>query len=186
MSEQPARYQRSFSGLIGALLVLILVVGTFVVFRGLNRSDPADPVQEVDYLQSVRFARDAADFELLAPRQLPAGWIATSVRFQDADPDKQSWHLGLLTQDRRYVGLEQARRSAAEMVARHVDEDARRAGEVDIDGTAWQSWTDPGRSATDPNGEGDLALVNQRRDVTTLVVGTDSLEALTGFVQLLR
>ena len=188
MSEQPARRETSFAGLLGALLVLLLGIGAFVVLRDVNRVDPGSPVQAVDYAQPARFAQRVAEFELLAPRELPEGWISTSVRFED-DPEEQSWHVGLLTDEQRYIGLEQAERTVAAMVADFVDEEAVEAGEVDVDGTTWARWTDPERDPeADPAeaSEGDLALVGETDGATTLVVGTVSQDQLTEVVASLR
>jgi len=187
VSEQSGRYERSFGGMVGALLVLLLLVGVFVVLRDLNRVDPVDPVQSVDYAQPARFARESAAFDVLAPRRLPAGWIATSVRFRDGETG--SWHLGCLTGERRYVGLEQAQRPVSSMVSDFVDENARAGSEVRIDGQTWLAYADPGRDpGADPTTapEGDLALVREETGATTLVVGTVSQDTLVEFVRSLR
>lgn len=170
MSEQPGRYQRSFSGMIGAMVVLLVVVIAFVLFRDLNRNEPESPVEPVDYRQPASYAREAADFPLLAPRRLPEGWVATSVRFTGGR--QQAWHLGVLTDKERYVGLEQSPKPAEEMVEEHVDPDAQEGPTVRVDGQTWQTWTDEG---------GDRALVREDESVTTLVVGRvdqDTLEEL--------
>ena len=97
MSAQAGRYQRSFAGMIGAMIVLVLVVGAFVLFRDAIREEPANPVEAVEIERPVEYARSEADFDLLAPDELPDGWIATSVRFTQGE--EQAWHLGLLTDD---------------------------------------------------------------------------------------
>lgn len=171
MSEQAGRYQRSFGGMIGAMIVLVLVVLAFVAFRDINRDDPADPAQPVDYENPAAFAREEADFPVLVPSSLPSGWIATSVRFQNVDT--QSWHLGLLTDQRRYVGLEQAPRPISAMVEQYVDENAVQGEDVTIDGQAWQTWTDAE----------DTALVRQDPKVTTMVVGTVDEKTLVSFTK---
>jgi hypothetical protein len=165
MSEQPGRYERSFSGMVGAMVVLVLVVAGFVIFREVNRNDPVSPVKALDITQSVEFAREEARFPLLAPAELPEGWIATSVRFQNGR--QQSWHLGMLTEDEKYVGLEQERRSLDDMVEEHVDEEAERGDDVVVDGQTWQTFTDE---------DDDLALVRETPEVTTLLVGRVSQE----------
>jgi hypothetical protein len=175
MSTQPGRYQRSFAGMIGAMLVLLLVVAAFVAFRDVNREEPASPVRSVDYLEPARYARGQADFELLAPARIDDGWKATNVRFRNGrDP---SWHLSFLTAEGRYVGLEQADQSARTMVEDFVDEEAEQGEDVVIDGKTWESWSDSG---------GDTALVREGDDITTLVVGTASPELLQRFVRTLR
>ncbi len=188
MTEKAGRYQRSFAGMLGALLVLILGIGVFVVLRDVTRVDPPDPVRPVDYVQPARFAQEEAPYEVLTPRALPEGWTATSVRFQPAAEDR-SWHVGVLTEDQRYIGIEQAERTPEAMVADFVDEEAQEGGEVDIDGRTWRVWTDPGRDpGADPGTApaGDLALVREDDDATTLVVGTVSQDELGEFVATLR
>ena len=39
MSEQAGRYQRSFSGLIGAIVITLLAIGGFVAVRAFVRDD---------------------------------------------------------------------------------------------------------------------------------------------------
>ena len=175
MSEQPGRYQRSFPGMIGAMLVLLLVVGAFVLFRDINRADPVSPVKAVEYADAAEYAKDTATFEVLAPRQLPEGWIATSVTFTDGE--EQAWHLGTLTEDRRYVGLEQADRPVSDMVEEFVDEEATQGEDVTVDGETWETWTDAGD---------DLALVRESDDVTTVVVGPVPQETLEELIATLR
>jgi hypothetical protein len=175
VSTQAGRYQRSFSGMVGAMVVLLLVVAAFVAFRSAVRDDPASPVQAVDYLHPAEFARSEARFEVLVPSALPEGWIASSVRWTGGR--EQSWHLGLLTGERKYVGLEQADRPASGMVADFVDADAVRGEDVELDGRSWQQWSDSGH---------DVALVQEQRGVTTLVVGSVPEATLEEFVTSLR
>ena len=175
MSEQPGRYQRSFSGMVGAMVVLVLVVAAFVAFRAVNRNDVESPVKALDFSQSAEFAREQARFPLLAPARLPEGWIATSVRFDEGR--RQSWHLGMLTDEEKYVGLEQEKESVDAMVEEHVDEQAERGDDVEIDGETWQTFTDE---------DDDLALVRETDDVTTLLVGRVSQETLEELLATLR
>src|SRR3954447_1861208 len=118
MSEQAGRYQRSFGALVGALVVLLLLIGVFVVLRDLNRTNPVVPVQAVDYSHPAKFAQQTARFPVLTPRRLPSRWVPTSVRFEDGD--EQSWHVGCLTGARRYVGLEEAELPVGRMVRQFV------------------------------------------------------------------
>jgi hypothetical protein len=174
VSEQPGRYQRSFSGLIGAMIVLLLVVAAFVAFRGVFRTDTEVPVRTVDYRATQSFAQEQIDFPILAPERLPEGWRATSVRFV---PDPPRWHLGVLTDEDRYVGLEQSRSSEEKMVETYVDRDAVRGGSVQAAGETWQSWTDEG---------GDTALTRVEDGVTVLLVGTPDLDVLRDYAETLR
>lgn len=174
MSERPGRYQRSFAGMIGAMLVLLGAVAAFVLFRDAVRDEPVTPVRAVDYERPAEYAAEQAGFDLVAPRALPEGWKATSVRYTPGR--MESWHIGFLTDEGRYVGLEQAPELPSTMVRTHVDEDAVQGDDVDIDGEAWQSWTDE---------DGDTALLLEEGDLVTLVVGTADQGTLVDFVRTL-
>ena len=176
MSQQAGRYQRSAAGMVGAMIVLVVVVIGFVLFRDANRVDPASPVRSVDYQQAADYARGQAGFDLLSPTDLPEGWRATSAGYVPGDDE--AWHLGLLTDDERYVGLEQSGSSVDSVVEEFVDPAAKRGQPVEVDGRPWQTWSDDG---------GDLALVRSQGGTTTLVVGHDVPEgALAEFVGSLR
>lgn len=170
MSERAGAYRRSFSGLVGAMLVLVLFVLGFVAFRAVNRADAARTIEPVDYVTSARYAADNAAFPVLAPVDLPEGWQATSVRFEGGKDG--SWHLGVLTDGDRYVGLEQADRRTDEMVATYVGEDAEQTGERSVGGRTWAVFADV---------DDDVALVSESEDLVTLVVGRVPLETLTAY-----
>jgi len=160
--------------MVGAMLVLLAVVAAFVILREVNRTQPESSVRTVQYQQTLGYAREQADFPLVAPDTLPDGWRATSVEFV---PEPGRWHLGVLTDEDRYVGLEQSRRSVDKMVETYVDPEAVRGREVQVGGEAWRTWTDAG---------GDTALARVEDDLTTLVVGTAELDVLVDFVESLR
>jgi hypothetical protein len=147
--------------MFGAMLVLLVLVLGYVGVQALSGKQ-ATTVETVDYRRVVPDARRAADFDLVAPRRLPAGWRATTVRFEPAP--RSHWHLGVLTDDGRYVGLEQAGRPVSTMVRDYVDESARPGSPVEAGGHLWTTYTDAG---------GDLALVRRAGRTTTLVVGHD-------------
>jgi hypothetical protein len=159
VSEQAGRYTRSAGGLVGALLVLLVVLLGWLAFKALISTDPA-PVRTVDYAKDVPAVQRTADFDVAAPASLPPGWRATTVTFRDGPP--QHWHLGVLTDEDRYVGIEQAERSVRSMVEEYVDKAATRRAPTDVEGERWSTYADAG---------GDLALVRRDGDTTTLVVG---------------
>lgn len=162
MSEQAGKYQRSFAGLLGSLLVLVLVVVGYIAIRAFALPDRETSEPTVDYAEVVPPAKKAARFDLVAPSRLPDGWHATSVRFDPGPP--QHWHLGVLTPEQRYVGLEQGDRAVAPMVEEYVDKAPSRGAAVEVAGRPWSTYTDAG---------GDLALVRRQGNTTTLVVGHD-------------
>lgn len=174
MSEQAGRYQRSAMGMVGAMIVLLAVIVGYVAFRAVNRNEPESPVRAVDYQQTLEYARGEADFAVLAPAALPDGWRATSVEFV---PSPTRWHLGLLTDGDRYVGLEQSRAPLTDLVHQYVDQNPSQGKPVQVEGEAWRTWTDAG---------GDTALGRTDGGVSTLVVGTAGLDTLVDFTESLR
>lgn len=162
MSEQAGRYQRSAGGMVGAMVILVGLVLAFVLFRSLTSDDPPNPVQAVDYTQSADYARQSASFDVVAPSHLPAGWRATTVGLTPS-PDAH-WHLGVLTNRNRYVGLEQGDTPIRKMVSTYVDAHPAKGAQVGVAGRTWSTYSDSG---------GDLALVNREGNTTTLVVGHD-------------
>ena len=81
-------------GVLGALLIASFFVGQIMTVK------PDRPETRVDLADAVTGAKSVASFDVMAPRSLPKGWVATSTRF-DAD----TWHLGVLTTDNKYIGL---------------------------------------------------------------------------------
>ena len=110
MSEQPGRYQRSTSGMVGALLVTLLVILAFVGFRALNRSDLDVKPEHVDYLAQVGYAQQAGA-DVVYPARLPSGWYATQVDVL-ARAARLELELSMLTGDGQYVGLVESPTSA--------------------------------------------------------------------------
>jgi hypothetical protein len=150
MSQQPARYERSSAGMIGAMVITVVVVLGFVGFRALNRDNEATPIPTVDYASWVKSGRDDHKIETLAPTKLPAGWRATSVSYTTGV--SPHWHLGILTDTGEYVGIEEAKTSEQDLVQQYVDQNATRIGPVTIavssgwTGPApkWTAWRDAG------------------------------------------
>ncbi|HET9499803.1 MAG TPA: DUF4245 family protein [Marmoricola sp.] len=140
-SRRPAQpgYQRSFPGLLAAMLVVVLVVVGWTGFRALFSDKETTPVQTVEWQPIVQAAARAGTVEVLAPPSLPHGWRATS-----ADLASDGLHLGLLTDEGKYVGLEERTASLQDLVAQYVDENAQQGRDVRLDGITWQTWTDPG------------------------------------------
>ena len=175
MSERAGRYQRSAGGMVGAMVVLVALVVGWVGIRALTSGSPeSEPT--VDYAQVVPEVRKAARLAVVAPPSLPPGWRATSTRFTDGT--REHWHLGVLTDQDQYVGLEQSADPVRSMVRTYVDEAASAGKPVRVRGRTWSTYTDSG---------GDLALVRRDGGTTTLVVGHEvPRSALVGYVADLR
>ena len=136
---------------LGAIVLALFGVGKLLTLT------PDDPAPTVDYKTAAQSSRTVADFDLLAPTSLPEGWRATSVRYETG-----SWHLGVLTDDDEYVGLEQLRATPGQTIERFAA-GSRASGTVTIDGTTWSRRTGP---------DDDVILVRRDGDMTTLVTSS--------------
>lgn len=173
--ERPGRYQRSTSGLMAALLVTVLAVVGFVGFRSLNRDDLQVKPEAVDYLETVEVLQGDGGRPVY-PARLPEGWMATSV---DVAPGTVSlaWGVGLLTDDREFIGVRQSGRPLAELLDTYVDEQTTQGEPVTIDSavaSTWDTFADAG---------GDRAYVAEVDGETVMVFGSASEEDLRTVVE---
>jgi hypothetical protein len=175
VSEQGGRYTRSFEGLIGAIIIIVVAVLGFVVFRSLFSDPPEQDVPEVDYLMLVRGLQDNG-VDVVYPADLPAGWRASKVSYTPGD--RPRLEINLYTDDDEFVGIRQ--------VDDGVDDLLEEAGVDDADvgtpltGTStgtfadtWDAWSDP---------DGDHAYTAELGEDTVLVYGAVSAERLADVV----
>jgi hypothetical protein len=168
-----ARTQRSFAGMAGALIVVFVLVVAVVWIRSTGQR--ATPVKTVDWTAWVKAGRAEQALGIFAPSRLPQGWRATSAQY--AGGGEPRWHLGLLTDSGKYVGVEESRASTRDLAEQYVDAAAARGKDVTVDGQTWQVWTDAG---------GDYALVRPvevggRPYESVLVGGSASPAAVRSF-----
>ena len=142
--ERPSRYDRSFGGLLAAMVVTVLFVAAYVGFRAVTRDQP-DVRPEVDYLSCVAFLQQA-DVSVAYPAELPQGWTATSINFERGTPPQ--WRIGLLTGDHEFVGVVEEKTDVADLLDSYVDKSpvpGDDASPVNTLGAAtWQTWSDAG------------------------------------------
>jgi hypothetical protein len=161
---QPSRYTRSFGGMTGALIVTVIAVLAFVAWRGLFRTDVDDTPVAVDWQESVELAQQA-DLDVVHPRELPAGWIATSVDLSAGDDPR--WGMGVLTDDGRFVGIRQQDASVDALVELYVTSEIT---------DTWQTWSDEG---------GDRGYATEIGDEALLVYGSAPAEDIEAYLGLL-
>jgi len=152
---------------VRSVAVLGLVILALWGVGRLFTNTPADPVKAIDYARIVRSARPAADFALLAPPSLPTGWKATSARFEP-----NSWHLGVLTADNDYIGVEQVKVSIPQAVGEFA-KDSRSAGSATIAGKIWRARKGPGD---------DITFVRAEAGLTTLINGSAPRQVIEDYV----
>lgn len=172
-SGTPGRYQRSTNGLIGAMIVLLLAVAAFVLFRGAFRDTPEYRPEPVDYLALIGAVQES-DFEPVYPPDLPDGWFAKDAVF---DPVVPSLDLVFHTADERTAGIRQEDESARTLIAELVGEDATEDRDAQTLVTPlgeWAPWTDT---------DGDHAWTAEIGDETVLVYSSGSPDDLRALVE---
>jgi Protein of unknown function (DUF4245) len=164
------RYTRSTGGLVGAMVVTVIAVVGFWALNALKTDHDSNSTPAVDYTAMMRAGRADHKLHVMAPTSLPAGWKATSATYQTGTAP--GWHLGVLTDDGKYVGVEEALGGVKDLVEKYVDNDAVQGKDVTIGGQRYQTWTDVG---------GDYAVTRSVRigggDVESYLVGGSAPEA---------
>nr|WP_202533674.1 MULTISPECIES: DUF4245 domain-containing protein [unclassified Streptomyces] len=158
--------------MILSLLAIAAVAGVVYIF--IPHDDKADPVKAVDYRVELLTARRAAPYPVAAPDGLPAGWKPTSVTYER---DKgNSWHLGFLDPEGKYVAVEQSTAPANAYITQ-VSQEAKDTGRTqEVAGQTWQRWEGPKYDA----------LVREEKGATTVVTGSAPAERLAEMAAALK
>lgn len=136
-STGSSRGNPAMGDIVRSMVVIAAIILALYGVGQLFTSNEKAEVETVDYTSIVAQARPAATFPLAAPTSLPEGWRATSARFQ-----ANGWHLGVLTDDDEYVGLEQLRSSVDRAVDRFAEE-SKSSGTAEIAGQTWSVRSGP-------------------------------------------
>ena len=165
-----------------AMAVLFVPV---VLITQLFTRTPEPPVTAIDWRPVAQQAASEADYEVLAPANLPEGWVATRARYVPTggpllggDPAiGDTVQLGFLSPEQRYIGLDQ-RDVAPEQFVASVTRNGRAEGSTDAVGRTWlRMVSEDGRTR---------ALVSQGEDAVTIVSGDLPYEVLEAFVTTLE
>lgn len=149
------------------VVITLIILALWGIGKFFTSGSDEPVVKTVDFAQVVSQARPAAKFELLAPKTLPEGWRATSARFTPT-----SWHLGVMTADGEYLGIEQLKVSADLAVDRFT-EGSKSAGTAEVDGLTWSVRKGPKKYWT---------YVREADGMTVLVNGTTSRAELERYI----
>ena len=176
MSERqpPGRYKRTSNGLVASLVVTVLAIIGFLIFRGVFSDDYQDQPPDLDYFSTVRTLQDAG-VEVVYPSSLPDGWIARDVNVVPGE--RPSFDLALLTDDDKFVGVHQEDASVDDLLTTYVDENPEEGDVLEVDGSvasSWQEWSDSG---------GDHAFTAEVGDDSVIVFGSAPVADLEGIVR---
>jgi hypothetical protein len=151
--------------------MLVVAAGVLALWLPFHRSTP-DPVKVVDPSSVITGARATESWPVLAPVGLPATWRCTSARVDTALDGQDVVHLGYLTPDSTYVGLEQSATKAISFV-NDSTVSGRETGTKEVAGLTWTTYqSDDGTHRS---------LVRTADGATYVVVGTATWDVLDQF-----
>lgn len=177
--RQAYRRDKAKSQTVGNMvfaLVICLVVVAFLILVTWRPKGEAKP-KAVEYTAQLQDARKAAAW-VRGPEPMPSGWTATSVEFRAPEQQPMTWHLGVVTSEKKYVGIEQSNvtggKFQSDKLGRTSDD-----GTTAVAGVTWQR-----KVLLDRKGENALVLVGS--GVTTIVTGNAGYPALETFASALH
>jgi hypothetical protein len=177
--RQAYRRDKAKSQTVGNMvfaLVICLVVVAFLILVTWRPKGEAKP-KAVEYTAQLQDARKAAAW-VRGPEPMPTGWTATSVEFRAPEQQPTTWHLGVVTSEKKYVGIEQSNvtggKFQSDKLGRTSDD-----GTTAVAGVTWQR-----KVLLDRKGENALVLVGS--GVTTIVTGNAGYPALETFASALH
>ena len=165
---------RTIKNLVWALLACFIVVAFLMIVTWRPKEEK---VRAVEYTAQLQDARKLAPW-VRGPEPMPSGWTATSVEFRAPQQSPVTWHLGVVTAQKKYVGLEQSNVTAN---AYQFDKLGKTAddGTSTVAGATWQR-----KKLLDRDNEQALVLIGS--GVTTIVTGNAGYQALETFAAALR
>jgi hypothetical protein len=165
---------RTLTNMFWALLACFIVVAFLAVVTWRPKSEK---VRAVEYTAQLEDAKKLAPW-VRGPAPMPDGWAATSVEFRAPEQSPITWHLGIVTTEKKYVGLEQSnvtnKRFQSDELGQTTDD-----GTSTVAGVVWQR-----KTLLDRENEHALVLIGS--GVTTIVVGNAGYPALETFAATLR
>ncbi|MFF0264452.1 DUF4245 domain-containing protein [Kribbella sp. NPDC004536] len=165
---------QTVGNMVGALVICLAVVAFLIIVTWRPKHEQ---VNAVEYTAQLQDARKTASW-VRGPEPMPTGWTATSEEFRAPQQEPMTWHLGVVTNEKKYVGLEQSNvttpKFQADKLGRTSDD-----GTSAVAGVTWQR-----KILLDRKGENALVLVGS--GVTTIVTGNAGYPALEAFASVLR
>ena len=165
---------RTLKNLVWSLLACFVVIAFLAIVTWRPHDEK---VRRIDYTVQLAEARKAAPYRVLAPEPMPDGWQATSAEVRAPEGGPVTWHLGVVTADKLYVGLEQSNGAAPRFIADELGR-VRDDGTSAVSGSTWQR-----KALLDRD---ERAIVVTGSGVTTIVTGSADYPALETFAAALR
>ena len=168
----PGRAGLRMRDMIGAIVVLLVIIGVLVTATRGCAFDPGGPnvspdsAPSVDASARLRDAAEAVTFPLRRP-ELPASWRANSSSTAAVAADDVVVRVGWVTPEGRYLQLSQSGGEAPDVLIAETGETGRTTGSVEVDGVTWAVYS----SRRD-----EVAWLTTLDGVVTLVTGSGTEE----------
>jgi len=184
--QQPPAPRRGFGGLRSMVISLALIMAAVLAWvlmvpRVRDINQPA-----VDVTSVAVQVRQESGWAISQP-QLPAGWKATSVRFDAvADPVK-TWHAGYLSPDGHYVSMDQT--AVAGATSRWIlgrISHGQADGLLSAAGITWQKFGSEGVVQRSIVSMPRVTKGSGNHEVTTVLSGTAPYAQLEQFAKALK
>lgn len=162
---------------LGLVIVFVFVTVAFLGGSlGILRAEPvAREVRPVDYREALGTAVRTADYEVLAPAGVPAGWVCQSARTSPAEPEGPAsvlLQIGFLTPGKRYASVVQTDAEPGDVLeSQRLGDEVE--GTVDVAGQEWEQ-----RRRVDRDEVALLRTEGARTVVVTGDAGVDDLRML--------
>ncbi len=143
---------------LAPLVVLILVM------VWLSSPSDSDPVREIDPGPDLVYAASIADFEVLAARNLPAGWRPTSARVDPAtDNGPVGITVGYVSPSQEFAQVVHSSVPQEQLLTGVLGEGYAEGGDISVGGFGWRELL---------TADGEQALVRSTDGSTVIVTGS--------------
>jgi hypothetical protein len=165
----PKSVRQTVLDMFRSLGLMVVIIAITLIF-GPNQIHPGKSSR----VQPANFSSDAVGFRqvsgqpALIPAGLPSGWYANGATFTRSGTSTAHLHIGWVTPDKKYVGLDESNAAAPGFIASILGRrGATSTGSVSIAGSGWDLRT----SST-----GELALTSTQDAITVVLTGSASAD----------
>lgn len=163
----PKRISQTLLDMVRSLGLMVVIIGVTLIFvPNLIHPGKSSRVQPADFSSDAVGFHQVTGQPALVPQGLPAGWYANGATFTRSGPSSAHLHIGWVTPDQKYVGLEESNSAAGGFIAAVL---GRRGsvptGSVSFSGSGWDLRT---------SSAGELALTSTKDGITVVLVGSAS------------
>jgi hypothetical protein len=192
----PPTARRGFGSLRSMVISMVVIMAAVLAWLAMvprvhEISQPA-----VDVTSVAKQVRREAGWAIEQPH-LPAGWKATSARFESAADGVRTWHAGYLSPDGQYVSIDQTTATGATRTwisARTTK--GRDEGSLSAAGRTWRKLSSPdivqrslvseGSVSEGSVSKGSVSKGSGGLELTTVLSGTAPYTQLAQFAETLE